>query len=147
MRIEILLGTSNGAVAIISGEAVPGGGLKNPQTALRKPRKVLHLGEREGGGEVQGRVNCIAIAQTAGGEEVFWCSYGKMIVVLCRDGWEEMGRVDGSTGHSVTQSSTDLEVVQLVPSDHGMWSAVSLSSTITLWDTELLTHKLTITCW
>ena len=145
LRIDILLGTSNGAVAIISGEAEPSGGLREPGSALRKPRKVLYLSDREG--EEARNVNCIAATQNAKGDEVFWCSYGKMIVVLSRDGWQELGRVDGSVGLSKSQSSLSEEIAQLVASEHGMWSALSLSSSVTLWDTELLTQKLTIACW
>ena len=148
LRIDVLLGSSSGAVSIISGEAVPSGGLKDPSSSLRKPRKVLHLGERErGGGEGgEGRVRCIAATQTSGGDELFWCSHGRMIVVVQRDGWEEIGRLDGSTGHSSDPISAP-EIVQLLPSEVGMWTALSHSSTITLWDTDSLEPKLTIACW
>jgi hypothetical protein len=155
LRIDVLLGSSNGAVAIISGEAGPSGGLKNPNTALRKPRKVVDLGEREERGteerEGEGgrRVNCIIAVQTAEAGEVFWCTYGRAIVVIQREGWEETDRFDGAVGHSSEQISApkDSEVVRLLPSEHGVWSALSHSSTITLWDTEQLAPKLTITCW
>ena len=154
-KINVLLGSSNGAVAIVSGEAVPSGGLKDPGTVLRKPRKVLHLGEREERGreeeeeEGERRVNCIVAAQTPESGEVFWCSYGRMIVVIERDGWEETDRFDGSRGHypDSTPPPKDSEITQLLSSEQGTWSALSHSSTITLWDTEQLTPKLTIACW
>ena len=148
LRIDVLLGSSNGAVAIISGEAMPSGGLKEPSTALRKPRKVLDLGEKEERGREAGRrVNCIASIQTTEAE-VFWCSYGRSIVVIQREGWEETYRFDGGIiGHSSDQVPQDLEIVKLLPSENGVWSALSHSSAITLWDTEQLAPKLTITCW
>lgn len=150
LRIDILIGLSNGVVTVISGEAYQNGGLKNPNCSLRKARKVLHLGREEGREEEKGgNVNCIAAVSMAGGVEAFWCSYGRMVVVFQKDSWKEIGRLDGSQDHTTHQrpSPEDSEIVQLVSSEHGVWSALTNLSTISLWDADTLTPKLHITCW
>lgn len=148
LRMDILIGLSNGVVTIISGEANQNGGLGTPNCSLRKPRKVLHLGGEEER-EREGKVNCIAAVHMVGGVEAFWCSYGRMVVVFCKDSWKEIGRLDGSQGHLSHQraSPEDSEIIQLVSSEHGVWSAVTNSSTISLWDADTLKPKLLITCW
>ena len=150
MRIDVLLGSSNGVVTIISGEANPNGGLRDPGNSLRKARKVLHLEEDgEQGDEGVGNVNCIVAVQTRGGGEVFWCSYGRKVVVFQRDGWDKIGRLDGSLGCPYDQlpALKEAEIIQLLPTEYGVWSGMSHSSTISLWDTDTLTPKLHITCW
>lgn len=150
LHINILLGLSNGVVTIISGEASQNGGLRNPDCSLRKARKVLHLGrEEEREGERGRNVNCIAAVPMAGGVESFWCSYGRMVVVFHKDSWKEIGRLDVSQDHTTHQraSPEDSEVVQIVSSEHGVWSALTNLSTISLWDTDTLIPKLHITCW
>ena len=153
IHIDVLLGLSNGAVSIITGETTPNGGLKNASSILRKPRKVIHLGrhvnvhedEEEGG-----KVNCIAAVHLKVGGEVFWCSYGRMVVVVKKDdGWDEIGRLDGLSGHPKNLHATlkDSEIVQIVVSEHGIWTALSNSTTLSLWDTDTLEICLTITCW
>ena len=156
LHIDVLLGSSNGAVTVISGQATPNGGLKDPSNSLRKPRKVLSIGsievreeEEEEGEEAERNVNCIVAVHMTDGQEVFWCSYGRMVVIFSKDRWEEIGRLDGSLGHPKAQHAAlkDSEIVQLVPSEHGVWSALSNSPTISLWDTVTLAPKLTIACW
>lgn len=143
---DILLGLSEGVVMIISGAADQNGGLRNPSSTLRKARKVLHLGRE---GEREGNVNCIAAVHMAGGGEAFWCSYGRMVVVFHKDGWNEFGRFDGSLGHHKPHRAVPKgsEIIQLVSSEHGVWSALTNSSTISLWDANILAPKLHITCW
>ena len=149
LQADILLGSSNGVVTIISGEANPNGGLGNPSSNLRKARKVLHLRTQDERQDRERNVNCIAAVHTTGGGETFWCSYGRMVVVFHKDRWDEIGRLDGSLGHPQNQQAAlkDSEIVQLVSSEHGVWSALSNSSTISLWDADTLAPKLRITCW
>ena len=146
LRTEVLIGTSNSAVVIVSGETNPCGGLKNPSDSLRRARKVLNLGRPE---EREGNVNCIAAANMTGGAETFWCSCGRNIVVFRKDGWEEIERLDGTLGHPKDEHTAlkDSEIVQLVSSEPGMWSALSNSLTVSLWDIDTWTPKLHITCW
>lgn len=153
LHIDVLLGSSNGAVTIISGQATPHGGLKDPSNGLRKPRKVLSLGniearkeEEEGEEEGERNVNCIVAVHMTDGQEVFWCSYGRMVVIFNKDRWEEIGRLDASSKVQHT-ALKDSEIVQLVASEHGVWSVLSNSPTIALWDTVTLAPKLSIACW
>lgn len=145
-RIDVLIGSSSGVVTIISGETNPRGGLRDPSTGLRRARKVLHLeskAEKEGGS-----VNCIAAVSSAG-RETFWCGYGKKIVVLRRGDWEEMNRLDGTLISSNKQLVVPdkAEVVKLLSSEQGVWSSLSFSPTVSLWDTATCKPKLHINCW
>lgn len=155
LRIDILLGSSNGAVTIISGGASPNGGLSNPSIVLRKPRKVLDLTKHEETeeGEMgrEKKVNCIAAVHMTDerGGQTFWCSYGRTIVIFHKDGWEEIGRLDSSLGHPEFQHTVpkDSEIVLLVNSEHGVWSALSNSPTVSLWDSNTMAPKINISCW
>lgn len=145
-RIDVLIGSSSGVVTIITGDTNQRGGLKDPGTGLRRARKVLHLEsetEKEGGS-----VNCIAAVSLAG-RETFWCGYRKKIVILQRGDWDEIDRLDGTLVRSNEQLAVPdkAEVVKLLGSEQGVWSALSFSSTISLWDTDTRKPKLHINCW
>jgi hypothetical protein len=145
LRTDVLIGTSNSAVSIVSGEANPHGGLHSPGSSLRRARKVLNLGRQEEG---EGNVSCIAAATMTSGVESFWCSCGRKIVVFRKDGWNEIARLDATLVHPKDEHTVlkDSESVQLVSSAPGIWSALSNSLTISLWDSDTWTPKLHITC-
>ena len=145
-RMDVLIGSSSGVVTIVTGETNPRGGLRDPSTGLRRARKVLHL-ESETEEEGKG-VNCIAAVSLAG-RETFWCGYGKKIVVLGRGNWEENHRLDGTLVSSNEQLviPDKAEVVKLLSSEQGVWSSLSFSSAVSLWDTDTLKPKLHINCW
>ena len=120
-----------------------------------KPRKVLDLTKHEETeeGEMgrEKKVNCIAAVHMTDerGGQTFWCSYGRTIVIFHKDGWEEIGRLDSSLGHPEFQHTVpkDSEIVLLVNSEHGVWSALSNSPTVSLWDSNTMAPKINISCW
>ena len=98
------------------------------------------------GKEEEGKrsVNCIT-AVSMSGEDTVWCGYGKKIVILRRSNWMEVCRWDGCPrGERIRRDKA--QVVKLVSSEQGVWSALSYSSSVTLWDADSLQQKLHITC-
>ena len=103
--------------------------------------------EENKGKEEEGResVKCITAVSTSG-EDTVWCGYGKKIVILRRSNWMEVCRWDGCPRGE--RDRWDMaQVVKLVSSEQGVWSALSYSSSVTLWDPDSLQRKLHITCW
>ena len=141
-KTEVLIGSSNGNLTIIAGEGNERGGLKNP---FKCPRKVIQLGDFEKGGSFC--VNNIALVSCSSGD-TYWCGCGTSIVVLQHSDWRQVRRLDGCAGLP-TMSEELLETVhisQLMVTEVGVWSSISHSSTVVLWDSETFDVKLEITC-
>ena len=143
MRAEVLVGSSNNTLTIISGEADERGGLRN---VARCPRKVIQLGRQEIEGMSHG-VNCLAMVTTLLGsnmEDFYWCGCGPTIVILRRSNWTVLKWLDHTNTEGMpshTQCVTYLEA-----SDYGVWCAVSQSPAMMLWDITNHTLKLKISC-
>ena len=135
---DVLLGSPYGNLTILSGELDERGGLKN---ALKCPRKMLQLGSQTEEG-CSTSINCI----TPVGQDTYWCGCGGDIVVLRRSDWKELARIDGKCTSQPLEGHP-MHTVQLLSSEYGVWSCLSHSSTITLWDTKDYSTKLHITCW
>ena len=141
-RTEILVGSSNGNLTVIAGEADERGGLRNP---LKCPRKVIQLGGFEEGGSLC--VSSIALV-TCSGVETYWCACGASIVILRRSDWREMVRLDGCAGLPLLSDelSREIHISQLLVTEIGVWSSTSHSSTVLLWDTQTFSTKMKIIC-
>ena len=141
-RTEVLVGSSNGNLTVIIGEANERGGLRNP---FKCPRKVIQLGGFEEGGSLS--VSSIALV-TCSGVETYWCGCGASIVILRRSDWREMVRLDGCAGLPLLSDelSREVHISQLLTTEVGVWSTISHSSTVVLWDKETFSPKMKITC-
>ena len=141
-KMEVLVGSSNGNLTVIIGEANERGGLRNP---LKCPRKVIQLGGFEEGGSMS--VSSIALVHCSG-EDTYWCGCGASIVIIRRSDWREVVRLDGCAGLPVLSDelSRQVHISQLLATEVGVWSCISHSSTVLLWDSEEFTPKLKITC-
>ena len=142
-RMEVLVGSPNGTLTIISGEANERGGLKN---ALKCPRKVVQLDSLGETGNTKVNTSVLVISC---GIDTYWCACGGKIVVLRRSDFKEIIRLDGCTElpSLPDEGQTKGYISQMVTTEHGVWSTVSYSSTMLLWDTTDFAPKLKITCW
>lgn len=142
VRTEVLVGSANNTLTVISGEADERGGLRNVAGC---PRKVIHLQYGNEGVNCDG-VHSIALVSPAAGhqEECYWCACGPSIVILRRSNWKILKVLDqldvlpsaGESGY----------VSHLEPTEYGVWCTVNLSPTVTLWDTKDCSPKLKISC-
>ena len=141
-KAEVLVGSSNGNLTIIVGEANERGGLRNP---LKSPRKVIQLGDIDAGGSIL--ISSIAPVSTSL-EDTYWCGCGSEIVILRRSNWREVDRLNGCAGLPTlsAQLSQQVHISQLLATEVGVWSSISHSSTVVLWDSESHCAKLNITC-
>ena len=143
VKTEVLVGSPKGNLTVIRGEADERGGLSSVDKC---PRKVIQLGGFEEGNM---RVECIALVSstiTSSGirEDYYWCGCGPSIVVLRRSNWKMLVRLDGSAGlHPDTNTS---HLTQLEATEYGVWSSMSQSSTMLLWDNTSFNTILKISC-
>ena len=142
IKTEVLVGSTNGNLTVIVGEANERGGLRYP---LKCPRKVIQLGGFEQGGSQC--VSSIVLVNGSGGD-TYWCACGASIVILRRSDWRVLGRLDGcaSLPRLPDELSQKVHISQLLATDVGVWSSISHSSTVLLWDCNTLNLKLQITC-
>jgi hypothetical protein len=146
VRAEVLVGLINNTLTIISGDVDERGGIRN---VAECPRKVIHLqyGRGEEESSLDG-VHSIALVSVADGlpEEFYWCACGPNIVILRRSNWKIFKVLDKSDG--VPSVGTSGYVSHLEPTEHGIWCAVNLSPTVTLWDNSStdFSLKLKISC-
>ena len=146
MKTEVLIGSENNTLTIISGEADERGSLRN---VAKCPRKVIRLGPttHQGGEEGERRtgVNCICLVSPMQGggamEDSYWCACGPNIVILRRSNWKVVKRLDQSDGLEADECVSALET-----SENGVWSSVHRSSALLLWDTKEFSPKLKISC-
>ena len=141
-KTEVLIGSSHGNLTVIVGEANERGGLRNP---LKCPRKVIQLGDFEEGENMC--INSITLVSSAAGD-TYWCGCGSSIVILRRSDWREVRRLNGCVGLPVMSGelARQVHVSQLLTTEVGVWSSISHSSTVVLWDRETFNTKLKITC-
>lgn len=147
MRTEVLVGSSNNTLTVISGEADERGGLRN---VARCPRKVLQLGRSFEGDESKNNgVRCIALVSSLAGalEECYWCGCGPSIVILRRSNWKVLKVLDKFDGLASVDTSGDAMCVsQLEATEFGVWCSVLQSPTMLLWDAKDFTLKMKISC-
>lgn len=134
-QMEVLLGIPHGYIVILEGHADEHGRLRD---VLKLSRKVVRFTDSS----VDCAVNCIT--HVSGKSETFWCSCGANIVVLHRCSWHKLHQINAKLGLP-TSSPSYPEVTQLLPSEGGVWSSLSHSPTITLWDKETYSAKLHVT--
>ena len=156
-RMEVLAGSPNGNLTIISGEADERGGLKN---VAKCPRKVIQLGGFKG---VSGSViHCMVFVTTSGAkEDCYWCGCGSSIVILRRSSWKVLIRLNGSPKpqaphygmesgasslHNGSNESEAANVSQLEATEYGVWSTTAQSPTMVLWDATDFAPKMNISC-
>ncbi len=136
-KMDILLGSPSGYVTVISGELDERGGLRN---TLRCLRKVVRIGDDSQA------VHCITHVACAG-IETYWCGCGSEIAILCRSTWKVHARQLHTTiPQRLPRSGRARIVTQLLSSEQGVWSCLSNSSTVTLWDMRDFTSKMEIPC-
>ena len=151
-RTEILVGSANGNLTVISGEADERGGLLHVNNC---PRKVIQLG----GGQKYCKVQSIALVSMLNSEDSYWCGCGSRIIILYRSSWKVLAKLDALIGfpqNSPSSSPVDgggrhasisyLQVRHLESTDHGVWSSMEHSPAMVLWDTQHFTPKLKISC-
>ena len=134
-QMEVLLGIPHGYTVILEGAADRQGRL---QDVLNLSRKVVRFTDSS----TDCAVNCIV--HVSAESENYWCSCGSNIVILQRCGWKKLPQMNAKLDHFVSSPSHP-EVTQLLSSEWGVWSCLSHSSTITLWDKETCSVKLNIT--
>lgn len=134
-QTEVLLGIPHGYIVILEGRADLQGRL---QDVLRLPRKVIRFTDSS----TNCAVNCIV--HVSEGSETYWCSCGSTIVVLARHNWQKLQQINARPSLPPSSPSHP-EVRHLVASESGIWSCISQSSTITLWDKTNYSAKLHIT--
>lgn len=142
MKTEVLIGSRNNTLTIISGESDEMGGLRN---VAKCPRKVIQLGHTyEQDEDGCNGVSCICLVSPHSGgsiEESYWCGCGPSIVVLRRSNRRVVKRLDQSDSLELGQCVSTLEA-----SEHGVWSSMLGSSSMLLWDAKDFTIKLKISC-
>ena len=141
-KATVLVGSSNGNLTVIVGEANERGGLRNP---LKCPRKVIQLGDFETRGSML--INSIAVVSSSTGD-TYWCGCGPSIAILRRSNWREVDRLNGCASLPVLSEelTQQVHISQLLATEVGVWSSISHSSTVVLWDAESHSQKLKITC-
>ena len=150
LRTEVLVGSMNNTLTVISGEVDERGGLRNVEKC---PRKVIQLGcryEEEEGEEVGGEsgsvtgVHSIAMVSSQSGalEECYWCACGSYIVVLRRSNWAIFKLLK----KCVDLSSSGGIISHLETTDYGVWCSVQHSPSVTLWDVREVLPKLKRSC-
>ncbi len=138
-RVDVLIGCSNGNLTIVSGQTNQRGGLRN---SLRSPRKVIPLGGY-GGSEV---INCVTFVM-CDDVEMCWCACGASVVILRCSDWKELARFNAHSDSPPEELASTLEVSTLLSTEMGVWSSLSKSSAVTLWDKQKLSPKMSIVCW
>ena len=142
LTTEVLIGVPYGYVVVLTGEADAKGRLKQSIDKLSSRRIVRFTNS-----PIDCAVNCI-IPVVSDEMETYWCACGGSIVVLRSRDWQKLVRIDAIVGLSSTSvEGHHQEIVQLVSSDIGVWSCVSQSSTVCLWDKNQYTMKLNLTYW
>ena len=150
-RTDILVGSANGNLTIISGEADERGGLLHVNNCLRK---VVQLGNGRG----CSRVHCIILVHMPTSEDCYWCGSGSRIIILHRHSWKVLAKLDAHMSFPLPQKSSSsspegghdcsegLLVQYLEPTEYGVWSSMEHSPAMVLWDTENFTPKIKISC-
>lgn len=143
MRTEVLVGSTNNTLTVISGEANARGSLLN---VAKCNRKVIQLGDshvtdQQSDEDLGTGVNCICLVGGGPVEEMYWCGCGPCIVILRRNNWKVFRELDQSDELDPNQHVSMLEC-----SEHGVWSSAHRSSAMLLWDTKTFTLKMKIPC-
>lgn len=140
-QTEVLLGIPHGYAVIMQGCADDKGRLRD---LAQLPRKV----KRFSNAAHDCAVKCI-IHVINQGTETYWCGCGGHIIVLASTDWHVLDKMDARVGlpPSTPANGSSQEVLQLLNSDLGIWSTVTMSSTAVLWSKEDCSPKLHITCW
>ncbi len=138
-RVDVLIGGSNGNLTILSGQTNHRKGLKN---SLKSTRKVLPLGGF-GGNKM---INSLTFV-TCEGVEMCWCACGMDIVILRCSDWNELARFNAHSDSPPDELVSSVAVSSLLSCETGVWSSLSKSSAVTLWDKQKLSPKMTIVCW
>ena len=146
-RIEVLLGSPNGNLTVVSGEANERGGLKTPLN--KSPRQLVQLSGFNKSGENK-TVECVAAVNGSRAEEdMYWCGCGAAIVILRRSDWKVVCDFDAAAGEPLPSGelAESIHVGCLIASEVGVWSVLTHSSTMILWDRKSQGVKLQITAW
>jgi len=153
-KCEVWVGSANGTLTIISGEMDQRGSMLNINKC---PRRLVHLGD----GRSSCRVQCIALVSMMS-RESYWCGCGSRIIILHRSSWKVLARLNAMAGFMEPEENStfaglseseeeqaewaELQVCQLEPTEHGVWSSMEHSPAVVLWDTKFFTPKLKISC-
>ena len=138
-NVSVLVGGSNGNLTVLSGPTNDRKGLKS---GLRSPRKVLQLGDFDS----NEKIGCMTIV-TCDGVDMCWCGYGSSIVILRCSDWNQLARFDACNDTPPDELVSKVEVTTLLDTELGVWSSLSHSSALTLWDKHDPALKMTIVCW
>ena len=135
---EILLGVPYGYIIILRGKIDRKGRLKDSLSKLS--RRIVRLSNSP----IDCAVNCIIQCMSEKDNETYWCACGGNIIVLRSTDWQRVSLMDTRNGLSDGKLQ---EVIQLLNTDIGVWSALSHSTTVTLWDKDSYSPKLQLTYW
>lgn len=138
-RVDILIGGSHGNLTIFSGPTNGRAGLKS---SLKGSRKVLPLGGFGGNDSI----GCMAFV-VCDGVELCWCACGASVAILRCSDWRELGRFNAHSDSPPEELVSSIQVTTLVSTELGVWSSLSQSSAVTLWDKHKALPKKTIVCW
>lgn len=147
-RTEVLVGSRDNTLTLISGESDERGSLRN---VSKCPRKVIQLKASKDGEESCNGVHCIALVTPlmtgATKEEHYWCGCGPSIVILRRSSWKVLGSLSKTNGLPSSDINDDMYVSALEATEYGVWCAVNHSPTMLLWDPNTFDLKMEISCW
>jgi len=138
-KVDVLVGTINGNLTVLAGTINDKKGMKN---SLKCPRKVLPLGGFGGSDSI----TCMAIFM-CNGVEVCWCACGSRIVVLRCSDWKQLAHFDAHNDTLPDELVSSIEITTLLNTEPGVWTSMSSSSALTLWDRRKLCQKTRIICW
>lgn len=140
---EIIIGIPYGYIVILSGLSDERGRLKDPLEKL-STRRIVRFSNTPTDCEV----TCIAHVFSSN-TEMYWCSCGESIIVLRSSDWKQLKQIGlrRKLPHGAMLEGVSHQVTQLVSSDVGVWSSISRSATITLWDKTDFIPKTHITYW
>ena len=139
---DVVIGTFNGNILILSGPSDDRGGLRDP---FKNPRTVVPLGHSDGESVTASGVNSIVPVHCSD-KDTFWCACGGNIVIVTgtRSNWKELRRLDCRP--PAVNCPHNAEVVQLVSTDSGVWSCLSKCSVISLWNTKTFSAHFHFAC-
>ena len=143
LTTEVLIGVPYGYIIVLAGESDSKGRLKQPINKLSSRRIVRFTNS-----PVDCAVKCIAHVRTDNNEEYYWCGCGGSIVVISSSDWKKVRQFNarvGSRHASIKEPFQDIQ--QLLVTEVGVWSCVSDSSTVCLWDKTSYSLKLHLSYW
>lgn len=142
MTTEILVGVPFGYMIVLAGEADSKGHLKKSVDKLSSRRIIRFTNS-----PVDCAVKCIAHVFSDKDGECYWCGCGGNIFVVRSCDWKKLQQIDTRIDKPIGIDELQVEVTHLQVTDAGVWSYLSKSSSISLWDKTNFSLKLHLNYW